>query len=77
MTTRELWPPNQQPITGPKWRDNGSKCRVRGCGQIRQAWAMLPKPVGKDNGPQGEWRCEGGHAGWLWPKHCTYPGATT
>jgi len=70
--TRELWPPAQLPMYGPKWKDNGSRCRVRGCRMPRQAVAMVPYSVGEDNGPQGAWRCGNGHSGYLWPVHCDY-----
>ena len=69
----ELWPPKQLPLFGPRWVLSGSRCTAPGCGRIRQAVALLGSPVGENNGPQGGWRCEGGHEGWIWPNNCEFP----
>ncbi len=67
--SRELWPPRQLPLIGPQWKLSGSKCRARGCGATRQAWAVLPYLV-KDGSPQGEWLCDNGHRGWINARDC-------
>ncbi len=68
----EPWPPAEPPADGPQWAHNGSKCRARGCGATRRAWAVLPYLV-SDGSPQGEWVCGGGHCGWINASDCTNP----
>jgi len=64
------WPPPKPPADGPQWALEGSKCRARGCGTLRRAWALVPYLV-SDGSPQGEWLCESGHRGWISADDCT------
>ena len=65
------WPPRQLPMYGPRWNRNGSRCTAPGCSEPRQAIAMVPRPVADGMGPQGAWKCEAGHCGWVWPAECS------
>ena len=67
----EPWPYRQRRLFGPTWIHTGSRCPARGCSETRQAVAMVPRPVADDMGPQGAWKCGGGHVGWIWPAECS------
>ena len=60
-----------------RFRHDGKPCPVRGCDALAGVLWMAhsgQRLVGDTEGPQGSWRCAGGHSGWFFPKDCTQEG---